>query len=74
MWAWLKLAMAVVVVVMPGGIPLVMAYIATRTLVERWRMAQVQALEAGRPVSVRDVVGSLQFRDLLREARAVTAL
>ncbi|MCY1045771.1 hypothetical protein D7Y13_03400 [Corallococcus praedator] len=74
MWAWLKLAMAVVVVVMPGGIPLVMAYIATRTLVERWRMAQAQARDEGRPVSVRDVVGSLHFRDLLREAKAVTAL
>ncbi|RKH39792.1 hypothetical protein [Corallococcus sicarius] len=74
MWALLKMAMAVVVVVMPGGFPLVLAYIATRTLLERWRTAQAQAREEGRPVSVRDVVGSLHFRDLLREARAVTAL
>ncbi|GMT95965.1 hypothetical protein KH5H1_00840 [Corallococcus caeni] len=75
MWAWLKLAMAVLVVVMPGGFPLVLAYIATRTLLERWRQAQAQAREEGRPVSVvRDVVGALHFRDLIREARAATAL
>lgn len=74
MWAWLKLAMAVVVVVIPGGFPLALAYIATRTLVERWRAAQAQARDEGRPASVRDVLGSLHFRDLIREARAATAL
>jgi len=62
--------MAVAVVLLPGGFPLVLAYVATRTLLARWRQAQVQAQAHGREVPLRDVLASLHFRDLVREARS----
>ncbi|MBJ6764275.1 hypothetical protein JGU66_26160 [Myxococcaceae bacterium JPH2] len=70
MWAWLRMAMAVVVVFMPGGFPLLLAYIAARTLRARWREARTEARAHGRSLSVRDVVSNLHFKDLIREARA----
>lgn len=68
MWVWLRMVMAVVVALLPGGFPLLLAYVTTRTLRARWRMAQAQA--NGREVSLRDVVATLHLRDLVREARA----
>jgi hypothetical protein len=68
MWVWLKMVLAMAVVLLPGGFPAVLAYVATRTLLARWRQAQVQA--QGRGVALRDVLASLHFRDLLREARS----
>ncbi|WP_233577073.1 hypothetical protein [Citreicoccus inhibens] len=62
--------MAVVVVFMPGGFPLLLAYIAARTLRARWREARMAARAHGRSLSVRDVVANLHFKDLIREARA----
>jgi hypothetical protein len=70
MWVWLRMVLALVVVVMPGGFPLVLSYVATRTLLARWRAAQLQSQVNGRGPSLKDVVASLHFRDLVREARA----
>ncbi|MCY1014832.1 hypothetical protein [Pyxidicoccus sp. MSG2] len=69
-WAWLRMAMAVAVVLLPGGFPLLLAYIAVRTLRARWHNAQVEAHSRGREASLRDVVASLHFKELIREARA----
>jgi hypothetical protein len=68
MWVWLRMALALVVVLLPGGFAVLLAYVATRTLLARWRSAQAQA--NGRGVSVKEVLASLQLRDLVREARA----
>lgn len=70
MWAWLKMAMAVAVVLLPGGFLLLLAYIAVRTLRARWHNAQVEAHTQGREASLRDVVASLHLKELVREARA----
>jgi hypothetical protein len=70
MWLWLRMALAVVVVLMPGGFPVLLAYVALRTLLARWRAAQVQAHGQGRAVALKDVVATLHFRELVREARA----
>ncbi|SEN02607.1 hypothetical protein SAMN05444354_12892 [Stigmatella aurantiaca] len=68
MWVWLRMVLAVVVALLPGGFPLLLAYVTSRTLWSRWRMAQEQA--EGREVTLRDVVATLHFKDLVREARA----
>ncbi|WP_224245228.1 hypothetical protein [Hyalangium gracile] len=68
MWVWLRMVLALVVLVMPGAFLVLLAYVALRTLLARWRVAQQRA--EGRGVSVRDVLASLHFRDLVREARA----
>jgi uncharacterized SAM-binding protein YcdF (DUF218 family) len=71
MWVWLRVVLALVVAVVPGGFPLVLSYVATRTLLARWRAARAQSqLSGGREPSLKDVVVSLQFRELVREARA----
>ncbi len=70
MWAWLKMAMAVAVVLMPGGFPLLLAYIAVRTLRVRWHNAQVEAHSHGREASLRDVLATMHLTELVREARA----
>jgi hypothetical protein len=64
------MVLALLVVLLPGGFPLVLAYVATRTLLARWRQAQVQAQAQGREVPLRDVLASLHFRELVREARS----
>jgi hypothetical protein len=70
MWVWLRLALALVVALMPGGFLVLLAYVATRTLLARWRAAQAQAQAHGRGVSLKDVLATLHFRELVREARA----
>jgi hypothetical protein len=64
------MVLALVVALLPGGFPLVLAYVAMRTLRARWRHAQVQAQAHGREVPLRDVLASLHLRDLVREARS----
>ena len=66
MWLWLRMVMAVVVMVMPGGFPVLLGYVTTRTLLARWRKAQAN----GGAVAFREVISSMHFRDLVREARA----
>lgn len=68
MWAWLRMVLAVTVALTPGGFPLLLTYIAVRALWRQWKLAQARA--NGGSVSVRDVVGTLHFKDLIREARA----
>ncbi len=70
MWVWLKMVLALLLVLLPGGFVLLLAYVSLRTLLARWRVAQEQAQTDGREVTLRDVVATLQFRDLIREARA----
>ncbi|MDY7224803.1 hypothetical protein [Hyalangium rubrum] len=62
------MVLALVVFLLPGGFPMVLGYVTARTLLARWRQAQAQA--NGRVVALRDVVATLHFRDLVREARA----
>jgi hypothetical protein len=70
MWVWLRMLLALVVAVMPGGFAVLLGYVATRTLRARWRAARAQAQILGREASLKDVLASLQFRELVREARA----
>jgi hypothetical protein len=70
MWVWLRMVLALGVVLLPGGFPLVLVYVAMRTLRAKWRQAQEQAQALGRAVPLRDVLASLHFRDLVREARS----
>ncbi|WP_434345013.1 hypothetical protein ACN6A1_21475 [Myxococcus virescens] len=69
-WAWLRMVMMVAVVLLPGGFPLLLAYVALRTLRSSWRRAQEEAQTRGHVVSLRDVVSTLHFKELVREARA----
>jgi uncharacterized SAM-binding protein YcdF (DUF218 family) len=43
MWVWLRMVLALGVVLLPGGFPLVLVYVALRTLRAKWRQAQEQA-------------------------------
>lgn len=70
MWVWLRVVLALLVALLPGGFAVLLGYVATRTLLARWRAAQVLAQTHGREVSLKDVVVTLQFRELVREARA----
>ncbi|MCP3161662.1 hypothetical protein HUW62_02975 [Myxococcus sp. AM011] len=69
-WAWMRMVMAVAIILLPGGFPLLLSYIAVRTLVSRWREAQSQAHSVGREASLRDVLATLHFKELVRDARA----
>lgn len=68
MWAWLRMVLAVMVALMPGGFPLLLAWLTVRTLWRQWKQAQARA--NGGSVSVREVVSTVHFKDLVREARA----
>lgn len=68
MWVWFRMVLALVVLVTPGSFPVVLAYVAVRTLWARWRVAQAQA--NGAEVHLKDVLAQLHFQDLVREARA----
>ncbi|GHG72151.1 hypothetical protein [Comamonas sp. JC664] len=69
-WAWLRMVMMVAVILLPGGFPLLLAYVSLRTFRNSWRRAQAEAESGGRGVSLRDVVSTLHFKELVREARA----
>ncbi|AKQ67108.1 hypothetical protein A176_004020 [Myxococcus hansupus] len=69
-WAWLRMVMMVAVILLPGGFPLLLAYVSFRTFRSSWRRAQAEAESGGRGVSFRDVVSTLHFKELVREARA----
>lgn len=68
--AWLRMVVALAVLLLPGGFPLLLAYIAVRTLRARWHDAQLEAHSHGREASLRDVFATLHFKELVREARA----
>ncbi|AEI66434.1 hypothetical protein [Corallococcus macrosporus] len=69
-WAWIRMVMMVAVVLLPGGFPLLLAYVSLRTLRNSWRRAQEEALSDGHQVTLREVVSTLHFKELVREARA----
>lgn len=54
----------------PGGASQDAGEVALRTLRSSWRRAQEEAQTGGRVVSLRDVVSTLHFKELVREARA----
>ncbi len=64
----LKMFLAVVVALTPGGFVFLVAYVFGRAFRARWHQAQAQA--PGRSVSLRGVLADLHFKDLVREARA----
>ena len=68
-WLW-RMLLVVAVALMPGGFVLLLAYVATRTVWERWRLAQMQAQSSGTPVSIRAVLATVELKDLVRQARA----
>jgi hypothetical protein len=70
MWVWFRVVLALLVTVLPGGFAVLLGYVTTRTLLARWRAAQAQAQTLGREVSLKDVLASMHFRELVREARA----
>jgi hypothetical protein len=70
MWVWFRMVLALVVLVTPGSFPLLLAYVAIRTLWARWRLAQAQAQANGAEVHLKDVLSQLHIQDLVREARA----
>lgn len=68
-WLW-RMLLVVAVALTPGGFMLLLAYVTTRTVWERWRLAQVQAQSSGTPVSFRAVISTVELKDLVRQARA----
>ncbi|QRN93913.1 hypothetical protein JRI60_32785 [Archangium violaceum] len=68
-WLW-RMMLVVAVALIPGAFVLLLAYVASRTMWERWRLAQVQAQSSGTPISFRDVVATLELKELVRQARA----
>jgi hypothetical protein len=68
-WLW-RMLMVVTVTLVPGGFVLLLAYVTTRTMKERWVLAQAESRLRGVPVSIREVLHALEFKDLVRQARA----
>ena len=68
--SWLvKVAVAVAVAVVPGAFMLLLAYITTRTVRERWHQAQAEAQLSGVPASLWHVLATLHLKELVRQAR-----
>jgi hypothetical protein len=68
MLLWMRMLLSMVVVLVPGGFPLLLAYVTGRVLYTRWQQAHAQA--NGASVTLRDLFGDLHLKDLVREARA----
>ncbi|WP_309897267.1 hypothetical protein [Archangium sp.] len=68
-WVW-RMLLVVTVALVPGAFALLVAYVASRTLRARWRQAQLQSQSQGTRVSFRAVVATVEFKELVREARA----
>lgn len=67
MAAWGKWALGVLVVLMPGGFLLALAYAFISVLREAWRAAQLRQPEQA--VTLRTVLAQVTFRDVVRVAR-----
>jgi hypothetical protein len=67
MWMWLKMFLAVVVAVMPGGFVILLAYALARVF--REQSLKLQAEMPNQPIPVGAVVRSIHFRDVVRQAR-----
>jgi Kef-type K+ transport system membrane component KefB len=69
--SWLlRMVLVVAVALIPGAFMLLLAYVATRTMRARWQQARRDALAQGTRVSFRAVVANVEFKDLVRQARA----
>lgn len=68
MGLWLRMLLAMLVVLTPGGFVLLVGYVGARTLRARWQLAQAQA--NGSNVSLRHVLATVHLKDLVHEARA----
>ncbi|WPB81089.1 hypothetical protein KYC5002_18400 [Archangium violaceum] len=69
--SWLlRMVLVVAVALIPGAFMLLLAYVATRTMRARWQQARLAAQTQGTHVSFREVVATVEFKDLVRQARA----
>ncbi|HZI07996.1 MAG TPA: hypothetical protein VEZ71_28510 [Archangium sp.] len=66
----LRMVFVVAVALIPGAFMLLVAYVATRTMRHRWHQACLRAQTQGTRVSFREVVATVEFKDLVRQARA----
>jgi hypothetical protein len=66
---WWRMMLVVVLALTPGGFLLLLAFISARTFRERWRLARDRARLVGAPVSVREVFATVEFKELVRQAR-----
>ena len=71
MSGWWRMLCWVLLAIMPGGLPLLLAWAAARTVRVRWLQAREQAQAAGVPVSWREVLATVEFKDLMRQVGAV---
>lgn len=67
---WLRMVLVVAVALIPGAFMLLLAYIATRTMWQRWHQARLQARSRGTRVSFLEVVATVELKELVRQARA----
>ena len=65
---WFKMAVAVTVVLMPGGLALLFAAGFGRAVWLAWHLASERS--QGEPIRLRSVVSAISFRQVYREARA----
>jgi aspartate aminotransferase-like enzyme len=67
MAAWLRVLMGLVVLVMPGGFVLALAYALARVLREGWRTVQQRAPEQG--VTLRALLAEVRLAEVVRVAK-----
>lgn len=67
MAAWAKVALTVLVVLMPGGFVLAVAVAFARILYARWREARAHV--PNRDITLRMLLADLHLRDVVRLAR-----
>jgi hypothetical protein len=72
MAAWMRIVMAAVVLVVPGGFLFLLAYLSGRAI----RSGYAKAAESaeGRDVTLREAIAQVDFRHLIQEARAGAGL
>ena len=67
---WLRRVLVVAVALIPGGFVLLLAYFATQAMRYHWQQARLQAQSRGTQVSLREVVATVELKELVRQARA----
>jgi hypothetical protein len=71
MFAWLRMALALTVLVLPGGMVLLLGWALGRAFAARWR--EISAAHAGYGALLH-ALAALRFQDVVREARFVSGL
>jgi hypothetical protein len=69
MWSWMRTAMGVMAMLVPGGLLVLLAWGLGRALWLQWRSASVEA--RGEPVPLRRVLQGVSVRGVVRETFAV---